>query len=549
MFHAMFLVGIGMCSGMMLSAQRVTARRGSSPGIAVGSDFEEYLRYLQTERQTPFIPLTFRPLSPTLADSLATVSALHPWRASWLFDGNGPRLVHLLPLSVSAHVNSAYPYGINEGPVWSGKGLTSVLTGGISLTSRHLTIVLAPAVFRAENAAFALQSTGLSGRGIYADPLFPTEIDQPQRFGNSAYTHVDPGESTIRLDVTGISVGATSANEWWGPASFFPYIVGNNAAGVPRVFFSTEHPTPIWVGQLQLRVEYGLESQSAYSPVQGPDTYLDVDSIGRKRVMSALVMTFVPRGIPTLELGFGRYFHRPWIGHLTASDLKSPLEGLVTASPVITQNSNGATSAELANQLASGWLRWVFPGSGVEVYGEYGHEDHNIDMRDLTAELDHSRAALVGMRKVFGHDSSHVSGVRAEIFDGTASTVARHRGEGLMYVHNPLRQGHTEEGKVIGSAAGIGSPAGAILAWDHFHPSGKWTLYALRRTENTDVALSPVGNRRISATIGGNILKFANHYDLTAGIALVRSTRTTSATGGWNLNLTAGSTLHGGPFL
>ncbi len=35
------------------------------------------------------------------------------------------------------------------------------------------------------------------------------------------------------------------------------------------------------------------------------------------------------------------------------------------------------------------------------MYAEYGHEDHNADIRDLESEPDHSRIAMVGFRKTF----------------------------------------------------------------------------------------------------------------------------------------------------
>jgi hypothetical protein len=527
-----------------VEAQSPNAILGASQGIPVGGDLNEYLRYLQTEGQVRLTPWGIRGFSPSVADSLTTITGNHPWKNSWMFHPENNRFFRVVPVDVTAKFNSAYPFGINEGPVWSGRGLTTAVSAGIAAAWGPISLVLKPVVFRAENQGFTLQPNGLTGDAVYANELFPRRVDLPQRFGNAAYTHVDPGESTLRLDAYGVSLGVTSANEWWGPASMFPYIVGNNAAGVPRVFFGTERPTNIWIGTFQVRAEYGMEFQSAYSPVAGSETYVSVDSIGERRLMSGLVAVFSPRGIPGLEIGAGRYFHRPWTGRVTGSDLKSPFAGILLASQPINDTTRTDASG-LANQLGSLWARWVFPHSGVELYGEYGHEDHNIDLADLEAELDHSRTALLGFRKTFRRDSQTVNGVRIEIFDGTASTNARHRDEGLIYVHTPIRQGHTEEGKLIGAAAGVGSPAAMIVAWDRYRPSGRSTLYLVRTTENTAVTgAEDTSSSQTHLTLGAEILRFQRMSDLSIGAAVTHSSGIVQGPSPWNAMVTFGIRSH-----
>jgi hypothetical protein len=527
-----------------VEAQSPNAIVGAWQGIPVGSDLNEYLRYLQSDGEVPLVPWGIRGFSPSVVDSITTVAGNHPWKNSWMFHAEGNRFFRVLPVDVTAKFNSSSPFGINEGPVWSGRGVTTAISGGIAAAWGPVSLVVKPVVFRAENQGFTLQPNGMTGDAVYANALFPTRVDLPQRFGNGAYTHVDPGESTLRVDAYGVSLGVTSANEWWGPASMFPYIVGNNAAGVPRVFFGTEHPTNIWIGTFQVRAEYGMEFQSAYSPVVGPETYVSVDSIGKRRLMSGLVAVFSPRGLPGLEIGAGRYFHRPWTGRVTGSDLKSPFAGILIASQPISDTTR-TDAAGLANQLGTAWVRWVFPHSGLELYGEYGHEDHNIDLADLEAELDHSRTALLGFRKTFRRDSQTVNGLRIEVFDGTASTNARHRDEGLIYVHTPIRQGHTEEGKLIGAGAGVGSPAATLLAWDRYRPSGRSTFYLVRTTENTAVTeAEDTSSSQTHLTLGAEILRFERMSDLSIGAAVTHSSGIVQGPSPWNATVTFGIRSH-----
>lgn len=523
------------------SAQSINGARG---GIYVGGDLDNYLRYLESMGRTPVLPWGLRGFAPSVVDTLTAIRGNHAWDSTWLFQkSTSSTHIHALPVEITERYNSGFPYGINEGPVWAGRGLTSSVSGGVSFAAGPFTAIIKPIVFRAENQSFTLQPTGENGIGAFVDPRFPTRIDRPQRFGNTPYTHVDPGETTLRIDLLGVSLGATSANEWWGPSTVFPYIVGNNAAGVPRIFLGTERPTNIYIGTLQARVEYGLEFQSKVSPVIGPDTFASPDSAGRHRLMSGLVLTFSPKIFPGLEIGAARYFHQAWTGHFGSDALRTPFEGLLKSSLQRGVAISGADDRDaLKNQLASISVRWVLPHSGAEVYGEYSHEDHNEDLRALETQPDLTRIAMVGFRKAFAHnDSSSFDAIRAEVFDANPTALGKYRSEGLIYVHYPLRQGHTEEGKLIGAGAGIGSPSAASLAWERYRPTGRTSFYLQKMTENTETSLpsDPI----TTATAGVNAMRFTRFGDVTLDLGAVRRTRLSIGPGVWNFAATAGLVL------
>jgi hypothetical protein len=367
-------------------------------------------------------------------------------------------------------------------------------------------------VFHAENTGFALFPTGAPGLGRFANSIFAYTIDLPQRFGDKPFTKFDFGESTLRAELRYVTLGITTANEWWGPATTFPYILGNNAPGVPHFFLGTARPVPIGIGRLQARVIYGLEFQSAFSPVQGSTTYVDAAEPGTTRFASGLIATFQPAAIPTLELGFARYFHEAWSGSISGGELRSPFEGLLNPGP--------ATGVEAQkNQEASAFFRWTAPHSGFELYSEYGREDFNMDLRDLELEPDHARAVMFGFRKVFQQTGSNFTGLRAEIFDGSAPSLARNRLEGQLYQHVTLRQGHTEEGQALGADAGVGSMAAAVIAIDRFSPGGSSTWYIRRDTQApmTPVGLVMTDSPRVLGSIGYQRTVFLRRFDMTAG--------------------------------
>ncbi|MEO6866242.1 MAG: capsule assembly Wzi family protein [Gemmatimonadaceae bacterium] len=522
-------------------AQSTQVVTGAAGGVRVGSDLDNYLRYLESLGKTPLVPWGIRGFSPGVVDSLTSVRGKHAWSDSWLFAKPAtPEHFRALPLEFTERYNSSYAYGINDGPVWAGRGLTSSVSAGFAFAAGPLSAVVKPIAFRAENQAFAMRPNGETGTGAFRDGVSPATIDRPQRFGNGAYSHLDPGETTIRLDLLGASVGATSANEWWGPSSVFPYILGNNAAGVPRVFLGTQHETNIYFGTVQARVEYGIELQSRFSPVVGPDTFVSADSSGRKRTMSGLVVTFSPKIFPGLEIGAARYFHVAWTGHFGMADLKTPFEGLLKSSVPVGIAIPGVDNRDaLKNQLASLSFRWVLPRSGVDLYGEFSHEDYSENSRALEVQPDLTRIYMMGFRKAFAHaDSSSFDALRAEVFDANPTALGKFRGEGFIYVHYPIRQGHTEEGKVIGAGAGVGAPAAASIAWERFRREGRLTFYFLKTSENTptDLASLPV----TTGSAGVSAMRFTRVGDVTFDVAAVRSTTIPGAAGGWGLAASAG---------
>ena len=115
-----------------------------------------------------------------------------------LHGSSGAIRFSILPVNAVLRYNSAFPYGSNDGAVWAGRGLTSALDLGFAFRVGPLSGTFNPIAFSAQNRAFPLQANGSTNP--FADPLFPGNVDRPQRFGARAYSRVDPGESTVRLD-------------------------------------------------------------------------------------------------------------------------------------------------------------------------------------------------------------------------------------------------------------------------------------------------------------------------------------------------------------
>jgi hypothetical protein len=495
---------------------------------------ESYLRYLQTVGKVPEYPWGSRAFSPRELAYLIPKDTALPWNDRFRDESRELGRFHYGSINPKATLryNSSFAYGSNDGPVWAGRGLTSATQFGFFAGWGPVSLTVAPLVFRAENQSFDLASTSRTGNSAYGNPDF-AGIDRPQRFGNSAYSQIDPGQSTLRVDLPFVSFGASTANQTWGPGQEFPILLGNNAAGFPNVFAGTSEPLNVWVAKLHTKVFWGELLQSDYSPVTGQDEYVSPAEPGKKRFATGFVLVAQPRGLNGLEVGGARFFHSIWpISGIPRSYLTKFLQGFLKKDlppdriqdPRLPANNEQGISD---NQLISVFARWVLPHSGFEVHAEYGREDHSYDLRDLEQEIDHSRSYSLGIRKVFSVTPDKMTAGRIEILNFQLPQLSRYRGEGEMYVHGLIRQGHTYKGQLLGADAGVGTGAGSVMAVDRFTREGRWTASWTRIVRREDGDFSAIGIRSprsidVSHALGIENTRTFHEMELTGGLTFVR---------------------------
>ncbi|MDO8502290.1 MAG: hypothetical protein Q7S20_10650 [Gemmatimonadaceae bacterium] len=503
--------------------------------LFAASPGESYLRYLQTTGKVPLYPWSSRAFSQRELRRLVPRDSAHPWHARLRDDSRefaGIRYGLIQP-TTTLRFNSAFAYGSNDGPVWQGRGLTSAVQLGFHAAWGPVALTVAPLAFRAGNSDFDILPMGRTGNAAFGNPQFGG-IDRPQRFGASAYSQVDPGQSTLRVDLPIVSFGASTANEEWGPGQELPVILGTNAAGFPHIFAGSSEPIDILIGKLHGKVIWGELLQSEYSPVTGAVRYISRAEPGKRRFATGFVVSVQPRGLPGLEIGGARFFHSIWPrsgipGSYYTKFLQGFLKKNIAPDRIRDPRFPGGVddSGISDNQLVAAFARWAFPHSGFEVHAEYGRDDHSIDLRDLIQEPDHSRVYSLGARKVFTTRADVLTAGRVEIMNFQLPQLTRYRGEGEIYVHGLIRQGHTFKGQLLGADAGVGAGAGSVMAVDHFTPIGRWTASWTRivQQENGNYLLLGVRSPRsidVSHALGFEMSRFMGGFDLTGGLIFVR---------------------------
>lgn len=516
------------------AAPRAAAGQDGRPPVTVNSEAETYLRVLQVAGKVPAYPWSLRGFSPAEVDRLAPVDSAHPWAARHALRPDtaaGTRIEAVDPELRVVH-NTAFPYGFNDGAVWAGRGATMSLQGGATVRRGGLSLTVAPVLSVAANRGFTLAFNGFFDERRYADQRSWDAIDLPQRFGSGTRVALDPGQSQLRLDLGPLAIGGGTANQHWGPAADHPLVLGNNAAGFPHAFVGTSRPLDVWVGRVHGRLVYGRLTQSDWAVIPSDSAV---------RFMSGIVMVFTPRGVPGLEIGGSRFFHESWPdGGPGWDNLSKPLEGLLKNSLRAGEGDDGSRPD---NQVASVFFRWVAPRAGLEVWGEYGKEDHNRDFRQFFLEMDNGRGYAFGARRVWAaRDGRTLTAVRAEVMNTLPPNINLVLPQARWNTHRVQRQGHTFEGQLLGSAAGAGGGA-TVVAVDRYTPRGRMTVRWDRMLRNERHSVGPDDDRGIDVVhaLGAEGVFFAGRMDLTAGVRWMRNYNRDFLSDRSNLNLTLGA--------
>lgn len=491
------------------------AARADAQRLPVGDPQEAYLRILQLAGAPVRGSFTVRPLRSSLAQGEVMID---PWNAiatiqrrDTLAGGLWAEGVHA---SAHAYANSAFPWVANDGAVWQGKGLTASVEGGATFGLGPVTLTIDPLVTYAQNGDFDLAHSDLSGPDDYWY-AWHSGIDWPQRFGPDALSSLDPGQSSVRVDLGGATVGFGWENLWWGPGQFNALVMTNNAAGFPHADLSTDGPVNVGIGT--------IEAQWIWGRLYHSDWWSAVATT-RDRFITGAVLAFSPRGVDGLTLGLTRVFQQVLPeGRLAAGEYFLVFQSARKQSFVTDDNYQGNDARD---QIASAFARWLFPESGFEIYGEYGRNDHAWDLKDYFLEPEHSRAFLWGLRKVGHRAGNRLVSVTLEVTQLERSQTLRVRASPTWYEHHRVSQGYTHRGQILGAGLGPGGNA-QYLGADFIRPDGRLTFFLNRRVHDNDAfydmsAPGDADRHHVSLDLGGDALFLTGEMEVGVGVTLTK---------------------------
>lgn len=399
-------------------------------------------------------------------------------RMGWQgWDGHGAAFsLQMLPMERITQYVSHHPFSMNDGGMIPAVGLQSFTRAGVygevgffrKLGERGaahrrgivLSVQLQPEWITAENLDYEGFPDTHSDQAWTEYWLTQSRIDWPEHFGDGSYSRVSWGQSSARISSGPVSFGVSNENLWWGPGMRNSILMSNTSPGFPHLTFNTTRPIKTPIGSFEFQVvgayldSSGFRSEAPDSTNFGFQYYYQTPKSLDTIYFNGVVMSYQPRWIPGLFLGFTRSFQS------YVSDLDGTLRGYLPVILPLAKESNGEEGENSANQnqLASFFGRWLMPKSHAEVYFEFGRDDHAWNLRDLLLEPFHSRAYMVGFRKMVPLKNPKKGSLLVG-FEHTQlqnSRSGQYRSSGPWYLHSQIRQGYTNQGQMLGAGIGPG---------------------------------------------------------------------------------------------
>lgn len=371
---------------------------------------------------------------------------------------SGNTYISALPVVWQHQYNTHHPYGMNDGSMILAKGYQTQLSGGLFAKAGPLSIQVRPEFVFAQNKDYREMHEAGNGDEFLTAYIksFYNKIDLPSRFRSGVYSKADWGQSSIRLTFDPVSVGLSNENLWWGPGTKSSLLMTNNSSGFKHLTLNTSRPIRTFIGSFEAQVIAGR-----LEPSEAPK--INDSRFGKKsadwRYLSGAVVTYQPKWVPSLYLGLDRTFV------INKKDLGNGFFDYFPFLSVLTKSSYNLIrpgideeDAKRRDQYISFFARWILTESKAEVYLQYGRNDHAATLSDFLNEPEHSRAYILGIKKLMPlRDANEFMEFNFEAVQTQRSPTAMIREGESWYSHYQVTSGYTNKGQILGAGIGPGS--------------------------------------------------------------------------------------------
>lgn len=372
----------------------------------------------------------------------------------------------MMPAVARFQYNSTYAFGVNDGAFIPNRGLQTILSPGAYMEYGPLSVQFQPELLIAQNKdykGFPLEHQ-LSILYYYE---YMNRIDMPERFGGSSYTQAYLGQSSIRYNFQEYSIGISSENLWWGPGRRNSLLLGNSSNGFVHLTANTRKPVQTKIGSFEGQLIGGFLKSSGFLPPWSTyriqENSVLIPKPNSKRFLSGLVLTYQPKWVPGLFLGYGSTSQMYWSDISSFVDVLPVFNGRKKAQNIVDPIQ------EKRQQFSSGFFRWMSPEGHFEFYGEYGTRDNDRKLNDFMITPESGRAFTFGFSHLMSlKKPGHYFQISSEMTQ-TGQTIRDDiRSLKTWYVHDHVVDGYTHNGQVLGAGNG---PASNVIflefAWVH----------------------------------------------------------------------------------
>ena len=226
-------------------------QKAYTQSIPVGTVGDDYFRILQLQGKIdPKYSYSTRPNF--LTNKFPIDSFYH------LIDSNlntnialKSRFVEFRPMLVQlrSQYNSLHPYGWNDEGMIKAKGIQTMARIGVYTRIGPLHIQFMPEHVNAENAPYEIS-------------------DEFGSIPKDRFQQNFLGQSSVRLNLSAVSIGFSNENIYWGPGQYGALIMSNNAPGFAHYTFNTIRPIKTFLGSFEFQLITGRLEQDPTAPFE-----------------------------------------------------------------------------------------------------------------------------------------------------------------------------------------------------------------------------------------------------------------------------------------
>lgn len=348
----------------------------------------------------------------------------------------------VLPVETLVSYNSDFPFGSNDGALWQGKGVNGLVQAGAQFSWAWGSLTVQPEWWVAQNESYRM-APAAAGESAFED--YRAGIDLLQAYGSGPYTSFNFGQSEIRFQYAGFTLGFGTENHKFGPAEIQNLLMSDNASGFPLLDIGTQGPYRTPLGAFDVRFFWGQTSSSQYASI---DHYL----------YNGGLLSYSPPFAPGMSFGFQRVFKSPW-STVDSWKLFEFFDDTVWKSnrAQIADATDGAPQDDIKQDLSFTW-EWRIPQEGARVYIEWGRNDHSADITDFLMQPDHDSGLVAGIQKKFELGARSKILVTFEMANVGINIGDTLRASGAWYISDlPSQGGYTNDGQLMGAPMGPGS--------------------------------------------------------------------------------------------
>lgn len=349
----------------------------------------------------------------------------------------------LLPASISQKFNSSRPYGWNDQAMSYSTGYQMQASAGFYARFSILNLQLKPEFVH----------TGSS------------EYETSAAWGqvNPSLNRLSLGQSSVRLEAGGISLGLSNQNLWWGPGHQASLLMTNNAAGFLHYSLNTTRPLKTPIGSFEFQLILGRMTRDSLQGFENAALKRrNLADRPSNRQYNGIMLTYQPKFMRNVFFSVSRAFQNYEVNKPGAKFMTTYLPVL---NNLFKNDYNDDTLSK--DQILSLSTRWLMPKNHAEVYAEFGYNDAKQNLRDLWLDMAHSAAWIVGFKKL------HIlkNGTFIEI-TGEAVKMAQNpsylmRSAWNWYEHGQVTEGFTNNNQIIGAGVGHGNNIQTVgISWN-----------------------------------------------------------------------------------